>query len=318
MTKNATARNGDCTPNISHNNFRNYSPPAPDGSYPYRLWHSDVIVPDKPNTILVHGAPALRLEPELNGIKCVPMPGHLRDRPNNYFCRLGPLLHNELYGGHNIWEFEYADQPVTDPLTNSPFEDPATHEILYFNFGDLRDYGIRLAQAVDIVRKCNSTGDVNIIAHSMGGLVARSAVQNGTVNKLVTLDTGHYGFNLAGFFDRVMQNLPDYIRHNAPCVHQTAPGNKFLNDLNGSFRHCRVMPLSSLAANNAFPRPIGRIVEFSSAHLGEDSPGGTIRYDDHCTPFNVVQDVDHLSIIQIYNESHPAFCKIVEALGHNC
>jgi hypothetical protein len=118
MTKNVAARNvGDCTPNMIHNNSQNYSPPADDKSYPYRLWHSDVIAKGNPNTILVHGALALRLEGELNGKKCVPIPGHIRERPNNYFCKLGPLLHNELFGGHNIWEFEYADQSVIDPVT---------------------------------------------------------------------------------------------------------------------------------------------------------------------------------------------------------
>jgi hypothetical protein len=76
--------------------------------------------------------------------------------------------------------------------------------------------------------------------------------------------------------------------------------------------------MSSLAANDAFPPPVGRIVELKSAHLGEISGDGNIRYNDQCTPCYKVPNVNHLSIIQIYSEDHPAFCKITEFLGYPC
>jgi pimeloyl-ACP methyl ester carboxylesterase len=218
----------------------------------------------------------------LEGKECaIPIPGHILKRPNNYFCNLGTLLQNELYGGHNIWEFEYSDEPVFDPVTHVPIEDPTTHETLYFNFGDLATYGTRLAQAVEVVKTCNTGVNVNIIAHSMGGLVARYAAQGGTVDKIVILDTGHYGFNMAGFFAAMLQNLPKETWEGVLCVEQTAPRSEFLDTLNSNFKHCRVN-LLSLAAGDPLP-VVGRVVELESAHLGEGSADGR-RYDDQCTP----------------------------------
>jgi len=306
---NGNARN--CPPTTVYGIYGNYGPP----DLSYRLWHSDTVADGRPNAILVHGAPAIRLGGET--CAAIPMPGHIREMPNNYFCHLGSLLHNDIYGGHNIWEFEYADEPVVDPITQAPIEDPITHEILYFNFGDIATYGDRLAQAIGVVKTCNPDVAVNIIAHSMGGLVARYAAQNGSVNKIITLDTGHFGFNLAGFFDAVIQDLPEGIRHNAPCVHQTAPGNSFLNALNSNFHQdCRINLLSRAAGD---PIPVvGRVAELRSSSMGQVGDDGQPTHDDYGINFDIVEHVNHLSFIEINDETHPAFCKIVEALGHNC
>ena len=311
MTNNIAAGNaGNCSPSTVYENYGNYGPP----DLSYRLWHTDVVADGRPNAILVHGSPAIRL----GGENCtIPMPGHVRERPNNYFCNLGSLLHNDLYGGHNVWEFEYADKPVLDPITQVPIEDPITHEILYFNFGDIATYGERLAQAIGVVKTCNPDVAVNIIAHSMGGLVTRHAAQNGSVNKIITLDTGHCGFNLAGFFDRVIQDLPEDIRHNAPCVHETAPGSDFLNDLNSNFhRDCRINLLSR-AAGDSLPF-VGRVAELSSSSMGQVGDDGKSTGVNYGINFDIVKNVNHLSYIEINDETHPAFCKIVESLGHNC
>ncbi|MGB8311368.1 MAG: alpha/beta fold hydrolase [Halobacteriota archaeon] len=287
MTNNIAAGNVENCHNLVVGNVRNYGPP--DCSY--RLWHSDVIVPGNPNTILVHGA-SIRL------LGTLPILGHIRERPNNCFCQLGTLLHNELNGGHNVWEFEYADELFVGPFT---------HENVYFNFGDLTTYGKRLIQAIGTVRNCNPGVNVNIIAHSMGGLVARYAaqnIQNGPVNKVVTLDTGHFGFDMAAFFDLFVQNLPKEIRDNALCVDQTAPGSEFLNTLNRNFRHCTVK-LLSLAAGEPL---LGiTVVTLASSHLGQVSNDGSISYNEECTPYDIVQNVNHLSFIEINDERHPAF-----------
>jgi pimeloyl-ACP methyl ester carboxylesterase len=287
MTNKVAARKVKNYHNLVVGNVKNDGPS--DGSY--RLWHSDVIDPRKPNTILVHGA-SIRL------VAGVPVLGHVRDSPNNCFCNLGTLLHNELYGGHNIWEFEYSNTYVPEVG-------------LYFNFADLSAYGEELKDAISTVKKLNRElnpdvdVNVNIIAHSMGGLVARYAAQDGRVNKIVTLDTGHFGFNMAGFFDSVMHNIPEKYWKDALCVHQTAPGNEFLNDLNSKFKHCKVR-LLSLAAGAPL---LGIIVaKLESSHLGEVSSDGSIRYDEHCTPYKILWTQNHLSIIEIYDEyTHPAF-----------
>ena len=284
MTNNIAAGNVENCHNLVVGNVTNYGP----SDCSYRLWHSDVIVPGKPNTILVHGA-SIRL------VAGVPILGHVRERPNNCFGQLGPLLHNELYGGHNIWEFEYANTLVREVG-------------LYFNFADLSTYGEELKDAISKVKELNPGVNVNIIAHSMGGLVARYAAQNGAVNKIVTLDTGHFGFDMAAFFDKLMHNLPNEIWENARCVDQTAPGSDFLNTLNRNFRHCQVN-LLSLAA--ALPLLGIIVVSLTSSHLGEVSGDGSISYNERCTPYNIVKNVNHLSIIEINDEySYPAFDRI--------
>ena len=310
MTNNICTQNVKDCDKLVVNNVKNYGP----SNCCYRLWGPVVPTKGKPNTILVHGAPSIRLE----GKECaIPILGHILKRPNNYFCNLGTLLQNELYGGHNIWGFEYADEPIFDPVTHVPIEDPRTHETLYFNFGDLANYGTRLRQAIEVVKTCNPGVNVNIIAHSMGGLVGRYAAQDGTVNKIVTLDTGHLGFNLAGFFAAILQNLPKETWEGVLCVEQTAPGSKFLNNLNGDFKRCKVRVLS-LAAFDPLP-VVGKIVELKSACLGNVSPNGNIRYNDQCTPCDIVYHVHHLSIIQIHSEyQNPTFCKIAKFLGNPC
>lgn len=245
-------------------------------------------VQGNPNTILVHGA-SIRLAGE------VILPGHIRNVPNNCFCNLGPLLQNELYGGHNIWEFEYADEPFVVPVTN---------EHVCFNFGDLTWYGTRLRQAIGIVKSTNQNATTNIIAHSMGGLVARYAAQDGAVNKIVTLDTGHFGFDMAGFFRKVFEifNLPEEIWINARCVEQTAPESEFLNNLNKNFHHCQVR-LLSIGAGQPLLGII--VVSGTSSNLGENE----------CTSHHILEGYNHLSIIQIYDEySHPVFGLIKDFL----
>jgi pimeloyl-ACP methyl ester carboxylesterase len=108
-------------------------------------------------------------------------------------------------------EFEYADEL---------FVDHVTHENAYLNFGSLTTYGPRLVQAIGIVKTCNPGVDVNIIANSMGGLAARYAAQDGAVNKIVTLDTGHFGFNTAASLEWVSTFLPASTQQDICFVHQ--------------------------------------------------------------------------------------------------
>jgi hypothetical protein len=293
MTNNVAAEYvKNCSSNIAYGNSRNYGPP----DLSYRLWLSDVIVEGNPNTILVHRA-------------LLPTDQQEREKPNNCFHQLGPLLHNELNGNHNVWAFEYADEPVYDPLTGKAW---------YFNYGDLATYGENLKKAISIVRKCNPGTDVNIIAHSMGGLIARYAAQGvpkGTVNTIITLDTGHFGFEIAAFADAFVRKLPKDFQDRVRCTDQTPPGNEFLYALTKHFTHCRVK-LLSLAAG----RPLGGIITVvspTSSSLAQVSDDGSVSYDP-CTPFVIVDNVDHMSIGEINDESHPAFDLIVRFLntGH--
>jgi hypothetical protein len=137
------------TSDFTAGNAKNYSP----SDLSCRLWLSDHIALKKPNTILVHGA--------------VIPPGHIREAPNYCFRQLAPSLHSELH--HNVWEFEYAKELFVHHLT---------HRDRYFNYQCLTTCGEELINAIVRVTKCNPDGDINIIAHSMVGLIARYAAQN--------------------------------------------------------------------------------------------------------------------------------------------
>ena len=146
----------------------------------YRLW-CKTRIKGKSIVILVHGA----VVPSLSGL-------HRIDYPNSdKFCfyNLDDLLFHDFQ--YNVFTFDYADEPIGG--------------LGYVNYGSLEDYGKMLIEAIGKARNFTETSDgsagqVYVIAHSMGGLVARYAVQNIKdikVRKIITLDTGHHGFELA-------------------------------------------------------------------------------------------------------------------------
>jgi hypothetical protein len=62
----------------------------------------------------------------------------------------------------------------------------------------ISEYAKRLKKSIDVVKKCTGSSKVNIIAHSMGGLVSRKYIQDGgydSVSKLIMLGTPNKGIN---------------------------------------------------------------------------------------------------------------------------
>jgi len=60
----------------------------------------------------------------------------------------------------------------------------------------ISEYAKRLSKSIEVVKRCTGAEKVNIIAHSMGGLVARKYIVNGgsnSVNKLIMLGTPNKG-----------------------------------------------------------------------------------------------------------------------------
>lgn len=69
-------------------------------------------------------------------------------------------------------------------------------------FGDIDGYLPQVGHAIDLLRTATKTAQVVIVAHSMGGLVARAWLsENGwqKVTTLITLGTPHQGTSLAQF-----------------------------------------------------------------------------------------------------------------------
>jgi hypothetical protein len=160
----------------------------------------------------------------------------------------------------------------------------------------------------------------------MGGLVARYAAQHmpaGSVNRLITLDTGHLGFALAGIADDVfVEHLPPVLQPPMDCSLDAAPGSAFMQDLTAGFAN-RHFELVSLAANDPIPPsliapglppfPI-RVAPFSSSSMGQVNDNGRSSASNYNIAFSILPNCNHLTIAGINNQSHPAFDKIRQIL----
>ena len=262
-----------------------------DLNKPYRLW-CKAMTGGNPIIILVHGAVAPLLD-KLHRIDC----------PNNdkyCFYQLDSFLYDDYR--YNVFSFEYANIRVTNLS--------GTIEFGYVNYGSLEDYGKMLIEAIGVARKCierlgGTVGSVNVIAHSMGGLIARYAVQNiqdVKVSKIITLDTGHRGFRLAQIADDlVVHPLQGLIKLPTLCSQDAEPNSKFVTALTDGFPACP--PLVSLAATQPIqPSELGPLlppVQITVVGL-ESSNMGQV----YCLP------CDHMSIAQITNRSHLAYQRI--------
>jgi pimeloyl-ACP methyl ester carboxylesterase len=233
----------------------NYGPE----DFSWELWHEGPVFGQN-NVVLVHGA----------HISIIPLilelgSGKVKGMPDLEFDRLGQLLQQREHGQFNVWEFEYADVKSAGK---------------YWTHGNITEYGGHLQAALDVIRKFNK-GDISIVAHSMGGLVSRYAAQNmGGVDKILTLATGHFGFEYTWLGTAVF----DY-----PCITQMEPGSEFLWDLNSNFQHGSYQ-LASFAASEDEPRitPFGGIVRYSSASMVQCHNNGNVTYDTDNTYFTIV------------------------------
>jgi len=70
----------------------------------------------------------------------------------------------------------------------------------YFSFGDIRSNGERLARFVEHVCKDSGASAVDLVCHSMGGLVARWCIrlEPGRVRRCVTIASPHAGVRFRG------------------------------------------------------------------------------------------------------------------------
>lgn len=101
-----------------------------------------------------------------------------------------------------------------------------------YGLGDINANAQRLANTVNSVRSRTGAAKVDLVAHSMGGLVSRSYIKNlggsGRVDSLVMMGTPNYGTNLAAvarfFFGGSCIGIT--------ACQQMSPGSSFLNSLN--------------------------------------------------------------------------------------
>jgi len=268
----------------------------------YRLWRKPPITQGNPNIILVHGAIA-------------PFFGELHD-PNTMnnnrfgFYDLDSLLYEDFH--YNVFTFEYADESVG--------------ELGYVNYNRLDIYGDRLIDAIRIAKEKSkkpdgTVGPVTVIAFSMGGLIARYAAKcmPGTVNKIITLETGHFGFQLANFIEKLW-HLAGMSQPALTYDQDVEEGSAFINKLNEGFDAYNPR-LVSLAAGDPVPLPLPPpansiwVAAWHSSSMGQIDDKGNPTPSDYNIPFCKLPNYNHATISRITNSSHPVYQKIKEYLG---
>lgn len=118
-------------------------------------------------------------------------------------AKLGLWENSEIEYFHNILNFYLKSKAMQEKYHVYLYHYP-TYKHVYYNARILKELFASLPSTSDLARGL-SGGGVSIIAHSMGGLVARSATEEHNVFgpnaekllKLVTLDTPHHGSPLA-------------------------------------------------------------------------------------------------------------------------
>ncbi len=91
-------------------------------------------------------------------------------------------------------------------------------------FPDIDSYTVEVERELLALQRCSHGTRVGIVAHSMGGLVARAtlrAARPGLIDRVVTIATPHHGTAIARLF-------------RAPALLQMRPGSAWLNELNAA------------------------------------------------------------------------------------
>ena len=227
----------------------------------------------------------------------------------------------------------------------------------YVDYRDLTTYSKELKEAIKKVKSESQNDTVNIIAHSMGGLIARCAAQDPNsekVNKIITLDTGHLGFELAGIVDELLKigSLPQYAERDIQCSVDASPKSRFIKKLKEGFtpgnyelvslaadegiggpiiddveKRLEKRHLVSLLERELGPRLTERfkgslrelfkgitVVDWKSSSMGQCDDDGN-RTNVNCNiKFDIVKEVDHLTIAIIKDRRQTVYQQIIRCL----
>ncbi|MFC6951569.1 esterase/lipase family protein [Halorubellus litoreus] len=134
------------------------------------------------------------------------------------------LVHGFADTGYTPWWEE-----MTDNLADAGYEHG---EVFVLNLGAVpgstvdspEDYAAHVCDAIQTVHERTDSDEVDVVAHSMGGLDARYCIEKldgaSDVDDLVTLGTPHQGTYVA------------YLAYITPGGRDMVPGSDFLQDLN--------------------------------------------------------------------------------------
>lgn len=245
----------------------NYGP----RDFSWELWHKGPLF-RKDDVVLVHG---FRL------------PGSSRPGIcDKQFKRLDDLLQRREHQ-FNVWQFEY-----TNGLRGTP-DTAAT-------------YASRLGEAIDRTSKLSGNNRCSIIAHSMGGIVARQYIAMGgkpRVQKLLTLATPHMGTLQYERF-----NLRETTRLLPRAAVELRPDSRVLWDLNTNVDASCVPEFVAVGGHSW--RHSDGVIELASAGLVKSNPDGSVAENLFFTGVNR----SHLNINHIGNENDTVFELILSFL----
>jgi triacylglycerol esterase/lipase EstA (alpha/beta hydrolase family) len=146
-----------------------------------------------------------------------------------------------------------------------------------YGFGDIHANAVRLANLVSSVRARTGAARVDLVAHSMGGLVSRDYVKNlggsATVDSLIMMGTPNYGTsvaNIASFF-----LLGDCAGITA--CQQMARGSSYLAALNAGDDTIGSVRYTSIAT-----KVDEVVVPYSTAFLAADGNIANIAVQNQC------------------------------------
>ncbi|MGQ9677260.1 MAG: alpha/beta fold hydrolase [Chloroflexota bacterium] len=282
---------GPIVPPVPPHELRNY---APEGAE-WQLWaFPATLAKEQPNVLLIHGFSLQRL------LGTVPLywQAYLSfwtgfaspldpARCDNRFGQLPALLSAE---GYNVWQFEYEDRDGNTAAS-------------------VQTYAAYLERAIEVVQQETAPQPISIIAHSMGGVIARTYLQYlrgyEKVNKLVTLGTPHFGSFAWGF-------LPDdWAAGVAKCSVQLRPYSSFLWNLNTTFEPEKYGVDFACIAGTPGGKASDGLVDCSSARLVKCHPDGTIdeKSTNRFVYFTTVA-CDHSQLNDFADEGHPAYATI--------
>jgi triacylglycerol esterase/lipase EstA (alpha/beta hydrolase family) len=146
-----------------------------------------------------------------------------------------------------------------------------------YGFGDIHANAVRLASLVSSVRARTGAARVDLVAHSMGGLVSRDYVKtlggSATVDSLVMMGTPNYGTsiaNIASFF-----LLGDCAGITA--CQQMAKGSSYLANLNAGDDTIGNVAYTSIAT-----KVDEVVIPYSTAFLANDGNIANIAVQNQC------------------------------------
>ena len=151
--------------------------------------------------------------------------------------------------------------------------------------GSIEDQSEALAKDIARITEFSSCKKVDLVCHSMGGLIARNYVQSnyyaGNVRKLITVGTPHHGVPYSGYLFGKIGSM--YYNTHKIAINQLLENSRFLRNLNGG-ETSGYHRVSGIEYGNIYTSGWDGIVYAGSARL-------------NMVPAYIVYDIPHSSMI---------------------